>query len=317
MILETLGRIRSKATRTDQDASNASGMFTDTGVESDYTPERTSHISTNTTSTSSVYPTSSTTSSPSSRSTKRYSNNLFASGRLRDYPYLRSISQKSGSHRSTVSITQTDSSQSLQEATSLNSSDSGRPASPEGRGPDSSAPSSPSEKTPVARSASLISSVEDMPPQAESATHTGNAQPPEGFSSASRQRAASAALAQVIREIEEEAEAEVEDEIVMPRTTRTPRPAADRERVFTVESGLLVRATMNSVFNLLTWVARTIHPLTFTWRQSMRQGPLYRLIDISLSSQVLNACRLFPQDALAQLHQRHVSQGTYLECLDP
>lgn len=239
MILETLGRIRSRATKTDQDASNTSGISTDTGVESDYTPERTSHISTNTTSTSSVYPPSSTTSSPSSRSTKRYSNNLFASGRLRDYPYLRSISQKSGSHRSAVSITQTDSSQSLREETSLNSSDNGRPASPEGRGPDSSAPSSPSEKTPVARSASLISSVEDMPPQAESATHTGNAQPPEGFSSAGRQRAASAALAQVIREIEEEADAEVEDEIVMPRTNRAHRPAADRKRVFTVESGLL------------------------------------------------------------------------------
>jgi len=256
MILETLGRIRSRATKTDQDASNTSGISTDTGVESDYTPERTSHISTNTTSTSSVYPPSSTTSSPSSRSTKRYSNNLFASGRLRDYPYLRSISQKSGSHRSAVSITQTDSSQSLREETSLNSSDSGRPASPEGRGPDSSAPSSPSEKTPVARSASLISSVEDMPPQAESTTHTGNAQLPEGFSSAGRQRAASAALAQVIREIEEEADAEVEDEIVMPRTNRTHRPAADRKRGFTVESGLLVRATMNNIFNLLTWVCQ-------------------------------------------------------------
>src|SRR5438128_2338654 len=64
----------------------------DTGAESDYTRERTSHISTNTTSTSSVYLTSSVTSSP--RSAKRYSNNLFVSGRLQDYPYLRSISQK-------------------------------------------------------------------------------------------------------------------------------------------------------------------------------------------------------------------------------
>ncbi|KAL4076962.1 hypothetical protein V8B97DRAFT_2079028 [Scleroderma yunnanense] len=234
MILETLGRIRSKSVK---DGSNASGIFTDTGIESDYTPERTSHISTNTASTSSVYPASSPTSSPSPRSAKRYSNNLFASGRLRDYSYLRSASQKSGSHRSAVSITQSDSSQSLREETSLNFSDSGRPATPEGSGPDSSAPSSLSEKTPVARSASLISSVEDMPSQFEPASYSGNTQLPEGSSSASRQRAASAALAQVIKEIEEEAE--VEDEIVMPRTTRTPRPAADRERVFTDESGLL------------------------------------------------------------------------------
>ena len=298
MILEMLGRIRSK--KPDQDASN------DTGAESDYTPERTSHISTNTTSTSSVYPTSSVTSSPSSRSAKRYSNNLFASGRLRDYPYLRSISQKSGSHRSAVSITQTDSSQSLREETSLNSSESGRPATPEGSGPDSSAPSSLSEKTPVARSASLISSVEDMPLHAESA------QPPEAFSSASRQRAASAALAQVIKEIE--AEAEVEDEILMPRTTRTPRPAADRER----EPGSLVRVKLNIAFSLLTWVVRTTRPLTFTcMHQSMRQGPPYRRIDKLSLSQGLSACRLFLVGALAQLHQCHVSQGMYLECLDP
>ena len=144
--------------------------------------------------------------------------------------------------------------------------------------------------------------------------HAEFAQPPEAFSSASRQRAASAALAQVIKAIEEEAEAEVEDEIVMPRTTRTPQPAADRER----EPGSVVRAKLKIAFSFLTWVVRTTRPLTFTCMdQSVRQGPPYRRIDKSSSSQGLSACRLFLVGALAQLHRRHVSQGTYLECLDP
>ncbi|KAG6330277.1 hypothetical protein ID866_8810, partial [Astraeus odoratus] len=226
MILETIGRIRSKSasSRTDNDESTASGASTDTGAESDYTPERSSRLSNNTTSTSSVYPASSVTSSPSSRSAKRYSNNLFSSGRLRDYPYLRSISQKSGSSQSAASIIPTDSSQSLREETSLHSSDSLRPASPEGGGPDSSTHSSPNEKTPVARSASLVSSIDDMPSQFDTSNHNDNSQTLEASRTASLQRA-STALARVIKEIEEEAD----DEIVLPRTTRTPRPEADRE----------------------------------------------------------------------------------------
>lgn len=208
MILQTLGRIRSKHTasttqlnRGDTSASIAS----ETGVESEYVPERSSHLSSNTAST--TYPASSITSSP--RSTKRYSNNLFSSGRLRDYGYIRAISQRT--HRSAVSITQTESSQSLREVTSLNSIESLRPSSPDGGG-HVSPPSSPNDKTPVARTASLVSSNEDLPPQ--SSVDNGS-----GLRLSKR---ASAALAQVIKEFEEEAE----DEIVMPRTAHpTPRPS--------------------------------------------------------------------------------------------
>ncbi|KIJ68939.1 hypothetical protein HYDPIDRAFT_105474 [Hydnomerulius pinastri MD-312] len=234
MILETLGRIRSKnatstISRATRDDPNTSGNTTDTGVESDYTPERTSHLSNNTTST--TYPASSITSSPSSpssRSTKRYSNNLFSSGRLRDYGYLRTVSQRSGSHRSAVSITQTESSQSLREETSLGYSESLRPTTPEGSGPASSVPSSPNEKTPVARTASLVSSNEDLPPHPNVETNSG------GPRISTR---ASAALAQVIQEFEEEAE----DEIVMPRTAHpVPRHSdTDHSRVVddTTDSG--------------------------------------------------------------------------------
>lgn len=229
MLFETLGRMRSKSTasnKPDRHEPTIGNVSTNAGAESDYTPERLSNYSNNTSS-SSTYPASSLTSSPSSRSAKRYSNNLFSSGRLRDYSYLRSASQKSGSSRSAASITPTDSSQSLREETSLISSDSLRPATPEGSGHDSSVPSSPNEKTPVARSASLVSSIEDMPSRSESEHHDSNSRPLGSSNVASCQRT-SAAIAQVFKEIEEEAE----DEIVMPRTSRTPRPDTDRERVF-------------------------------------------------------------------------------------
>ncbi|KAG9318868.1 hypothetical protein JVU11DRAFT_975 [Chiua virens] len=213
MILQTLGRIRSKQTAStiqlNRDDTNASTG--ETSVDSDYTPERSSRLSSNTAST--TYPVSSVTSSP--RSTKRYSNNLFSSGRLRDYGYLRTISQKS--HRSAVSITHTESSQSLREETSLNSIESLRPTTPDGGGP-ASPPSSPNDKTPVARTASLISSNEETSPQPS--VDGGNIR---------LSKRASAALAQVIKEFEEEAE----DEIVMPRTTHpVPRPSdPDHSRV--------------------------------------------------------------------------------------
>lgn len=243
MFLEKLGRMHSKSTtsnKADRHEPTAGNVSTDAVAESDYTPERLSNYSNNTSSSSSTYPTSSLTSSPSSRSAKRYSNNLFSSGRLRDYSYLRSASQKSGSSRSAASITPTDSSQSLREGASLISSDSLRPVTPEGSGHDSSAPSSPNEKTPVARSVSLVSSIEDMPPRSESEHHDDNSRPLEGSNPASCQRT-SAAIAQVFKEIEEEAE----DEIVMPRTSRTPRPDTDRERVFNDTRDQAEIGTMN------------------------------------------------------------------------
>ncbi|KAF8121916.1 hypothetical protein EV363DRAFT_1361699 [Boletus edulis] len=215
MILQTLGRIRSKhaasTSQLNRSDTNASGT-SEAGIDSDYTPERASHLSSNTGST--TYPASSVTSSP--RSTKRYSNNLFSSGRLRDYGYLRTISQRT--HRSAASITPTESSQSLREETSLNSIESLRPTTPDG-GVSTSPPSSPNDKTPVARTASLISSNEDLLPQ--SSADNGS-----GFRLSKR---ASAALAQVIKEFEEEAE----DEIVMPRTAHpVPRPSdSDQSRV--------------------------------------------------------------------------------------
>ncbi|KAG1754462.1 hypothetical protein EDB19DRAFT_1844377 [Suillus lakei] len=223
MILETLGRMRTKnaapGTTSNSQLEGGSGAnATDLGMESDYTHERTSHISTTTSST--TYPASSVTSSPSpsSRSTKRYSNNLFASGRFREYSYLRSVSQRSGSSRGAASITPSDSDHSLREKPSSNYSESLRPATPEGSGPVSSVPSSPNEKTPLARSTSLISSVEDFPSQA-----LGDNNKVACMHLVTR---VELALECVIRDFEEEAE----DEILMPRTAHPAPRSSDVEQ---------------------------------------------------------------------------------------
>lgn len=274
MILQTLGRMRSKHTTPTSQLTltrgdtNISGT-SETSAESDYTPERSSHLSSNTAST--TYPASSITSSP--RSTKRYSNNLFSSGRLRDYGYLRTISQKT--HRSAVSITQTESSQSLREETSLNSIESLRPITPDAEG-HASPPSSPNDKTPVARTASLVSSNEDLPPQSSIDNSSG----------LRISKRASAALAEVIKEFEEE----VEDEIVMPRTGHLVRPTdSDQLRVVDdtkepLELGASVRhnSLYLCVYSLRVYVSSpTIdHPPTL--RQVPQYHPMGKLLQRSL-----------------------------------
>ncbi|OAX39192.1 hypothetical protein K503DRAFT_856203 [Rhizopogon vinicolor AM-OR11-026] len=228
MVLGTLGRIRVKNAASSTtpsrkvDDGSVSADAPDLGMESDYTHERTSHISTATAST--TYPASSITSSPSpsSRSTKRYSNNLFASGRFREYSYLRTVSQRSGSSRGAASITPSDSDHSLREKPSSNFSENLRPVTPEDGHLVSSVPSSPNEKTPLARSASLISSTEDFSPQ-PLGDHIKGSSHPSSSNSSSVQRA-EAALESVIREFEEEAE----DEILMPRTAH-PAPRSGEQ----------------------------------------------------------------------------------------
>lgn len=266
MILQTLGRIRSKhtasTTQLNRDDTNTSST-SEVGVDSDYIPERSSHLSSNTASTN--YPASSITSSP--RSTKRYSNNLFSSGRLRDYGYLRTISQRT--HRSAVSITHTESSQSLREETSLNSIESLRPVTPDDGAP-ASPPSSPNDKTPVARTASLVSSNEDLPPQ--SSVDNGSA-----FRLSKR---ASAALAEVIKEFEEEAE----DEIVLPRTAHpVPRPSdSDHSRVVDdtkelLEPGASVRHIHFCSF--IRFLRVTAHPPSIIFRLRSRHCNIIRWAD--------------------------------------
>ncbi|KAJ6496532.1 hypothetical protein C8R47DRAFT_1114440 [Mycena vitilis] len=141
-----------------------------------------------------------------STSSKRYSNNLFGSGRFRDYTYMRSVSK-------TASLSTADSSR-----THTTSNDIMRPTTPDTNA-SSSVSSSPEGLT--VRSAPL------NPP----APYGG-----QPFSVAEYRlskalgpsvlRRASLALEEAIKAIEEEAE----DEIVMPRSAPVPRGSLDTQR---------------------------------------------------------------------------------------
>ncbi|KAJ7489857.1 hypothetical protein B0H11DRAFT_2010682 [Mycena galericulata] len=149
-------------------------------------------------------------SSATSASSRRYSNNLFGSGRFRDYSYMRSVSSMQSK---TASMRTTDSSRSH-----TASYDSMRPVTPDAN---ASSSTSPSPEALIVRSAPLI------PP----APFGG-----QPFSVAeyrlsktlgpSALRRASLALEEAIKAIEEEGE----DEIVMPRSAPVPRGSLETQR---------------------------------------------------------------------------------------
>lgn len=236
MILETLGQIRGggasqnghgngNGNAHEGEDGNESLTSREGGNDSDYLAsfERSSIHSSHTI-TSSIAP--SVRSSPNSRSSgKRYSNNLFGSGRTRDYS---ARSQKSGgSQRSALSIAPTESSMSLK-GNSMYSEHSARPTTPDG---DSSVQSISAQSSPVAPS-------DDKTPQARSAPLN----PPGPYVEQSYPapsaleyrlfktlppasiKRASLALEEALKEIEEEIEEEAEeDEVVMPRSAPAAR----------------------------------------------------------------------------------------------
>ena len=196
MLLETLGRLRSRGTASpgasqEHVIEGGDGVVDSTGAS-----------------------TSSVTSSPR-RSTKRYSNNLFGSGRLRDYSYLRSVasSKGSGSSTRTVSLTPTEGSMKNLSKTDL------RPVTPDGSNASSSTRSSPVK--PEIHSAPLLPSAPygDSSMQALSVAEH-RLQKALGPSALKR---ASVALEEAIKEIEDE----VEDEILLPRSVPVPRGSLD------------------------------------------------------------------------------------------
>ena len=199
MFLDTLERIRPK---------NAQSTSHDTIGEGE-----TARNSTKSSSAS-----SSASSSPSSRSTKRYSNNLFGSGRLRDYTYLKNVassrSSTSGSTR-TVSLTPTEASEKTLPLSSI------RPVTPDATSNPSSVQSSPNEKGPI-RSTPVVpsSTCSDQQFQAITAAEY-RLHKTLGPSVLKR---ASIALDEAIREIEDE----VEDEILLPRSVPPPRGSLEQ-----------------------------------------------------------------------------------------
>lgn len=161
-------------------------------------------------------------STPTTRANKRYSNNLFGSGRLRDYTYMRSVaaarSSQTGSSK-TLSLTPSEASS----ATGANTS---------------SVADSPRPSTPLTTSAEELSqsiSNHSTPVVDESAQSTGSVYPDHAHPISAAEyrlakqlgpavmKRASLALESAIKEIEDE----VEEEIVMPRSTPIPRLHSD------------------------------------------------------------------------------------------
>ncbi|KAF7440367.1 hypothetical protein PC9H_000711 [Pleurotus ostreatus] len=221
MILETLGRMRGKALNGRNTPDNSPRQ-----TEYSTGAGRYSVRSNDTEVTESSSVVGSIQSSPSGRS-NRYSNNLFGSGRLRDYSYARNATtqSKTGSTRSALSFTPTESSASVKNVEDT------RPVTPEQSGSDS-LPSSPSEN--------LHSSQETAhagtPPSSDHSIKPVNP---------SALRRASLALEKVIKEIEEEGE----DEIVMPRSTPTTRynGAIEADRPLEVRQSISETSTVGEV----------------------------------------------------------------------
>lgn len=186
MLLETLGRMRSRTSAlSGKSQDNVNELVDQHSIKSMSTTSSAIHAS--------------VTSSPSGRSTKRYSNNLFGSGRFRDYTYFRNAGTGHGRTGSTParvpSITPTETSISIQEITSL--PDSFQPVTSDG--------------------SSIQSSIENKVISTPNPFVISDGQLP--VPDPSLLKRASMAFADAIKELEEE----TEDEVVMPRLSR-PSP---------------------------------------------------------------------------------------------
>lgn len=214
MILEALGRVRVRTAAAEQQDD----VLSDLGVS----PRQSSTNSLDTSTSSlmgnvigNVSPT------PASKNTKRgqkrYSNNLFGSGKFRDDVYIRTI--RGGSGRSALSNAGSDI--STLSRTLRTKNNFLRPGSPEEADSSGiSAPSSPNVLTDRESLSTSRSAFLDSSPNISTEIRLSQTFHPDAF------KRASLALEEVIREIEEEAEEPgVDDDIVLLRS-----PAADQRQ---------------------------------------------------------------------------------------
>src|SRR6266702_87511 len=193
MFLQTLSRLRSKASTT----SSTSG-------DSSHGPARESLLSSEATS-------SSVTSSPGP--TKRYSNNMFGSGKFRDYTYMRSVSKErtgkvSAGRRSANSALLSTSGHSYK------MSDPPIPEDTSQTDPDLSAHES--DTTPLA--SGVEASTSELEQGIVKTFQPGHV------------RRVSMAVEEVIREIEEEADGDGDDKILIPRAAAPERASSFKRR---------------------------------------------------------------------------------------
>lgn len=209
MFLEALGRIRIRHNKPDKSQQNVKGTSVANGGSGSVEDEPKA--------------TSSSIPSPNTRSTKRYSNNLFGSGRLRDYTHIRSIapSKSSGSSSGTVSLTPTEVSAKKMSVSGL------PPVSPErpniipastAASQDTSADAYAGEDESTGSSFVIVPASNSLETLSEVEYELQNQL---GYSNFKR---ASMALEQAMKEIEDE----LEEEILLPRTTLIPRSNLDQ-----------------------------------------------------------------------------------------
>lgn len=208
MILEALGRMRIRTAAAEQQDD----LFADSGIS----PRQSSTNSLDTSTSSlmgNVIGNVSPTPAPKNtkRSQKRYSNNLFGSGKFRDDVYIRTV--RGGSGRSALSNIGSDAttiSRTLQANPNFL-----RPSSPEEADSSGiSAPSSPNVLTDRESLSTSQSAFLDSPSNTSTEFRLSHTFRPEVL------KRASLALEEVIREIEEGAEEPgVDDDIVLLRST--------------------------------------------------------------------------------------------------
>ena len=201
MLLNALGRIRIRHNAADKSPEKSIGLAvaidtTTGGYGSDEKAVKNS-IS------------SSLNSSPTSRSVKRYSNNLFTSGRLRDYTYLKNVDPSKSSSSSTRTISLTPTEKKMSTSSLLSST------------PERSTPTQPG---PNATSNTVADEDEFL--QIDNNIEAGSdaEYQLENQLGPIKLKRASMALQQVMKEIEDE----LEEEILLPRTTPIPRGNLDQ-----------------------------------------------------------------------------------------
>jgi serine/arginine repetitive matrix protein 2 len=295
MILETLNRIRSKNTvgkkkfgsEVEEEGDGSAGGIGGTISGYQALPSQPSTRTSSATTGPSSTP-------PSSRSAKRYSNNLFGSGRSRDFTVVRSLTTRA-SRSTTGSITGTEGSSTF----------SDRPITPDS-GATSSAQSTP-EKASLGRSASLAapgpyggqSSLTSMAEYRLSKTLG-----PSGF------KRASLAFEDAIKAMTSIGE-EAEEEILMPRT---PYRAPSRSPNHTVCHRLFNHLTeMSHNFHSLSCLSPTLdnRPLR------LKQAPQYHQINILQERWNLNVGLRYRRAVLGLFLQLRGYQVIFPACHGP
>jgi serine/arginine repetitive matrix protein 2 len=267
MFLDTLERIRPKNTSQDT---------TDEG--------ETARNSIKSSSSSSV------SSSPSSRSTKRYSNNLFGSGRLKDYTYLKTVTSRGSTTSSahTTSLTQTEASEKTVSLSSF------RPVTPDASSNPSSVQSSPNEKGPI-RSTPVVPSSPSAEQQVQAIT-AAEYRLHKSLGPSVLKRA-SMALDEAIREIEDE----VEDEILLPRSAPAPRGSLDQPTAEVVRP----------YFYFLTVNKKTLN------FDGCRDTARHLYLRVGWPSPLIKLFMTNSVNAEHPLYQHARYQATFRECPDP